>query len=266
MTKVAVAGAGGRMGTSILNTLTEDRNIKIVGATEKSGHPLLGTDLKKIIKNIKGRIVITDKLNSAYKDADVIVDFTTPASTLKTAEYCSRNKKAVVIGTTGFTKAQSKILEKYLKKVPSVYSPNMSVGVNLVFETAKMLASRLGKEYDVELVEAHHGNKVDSPSGTALRLAESVAEGLGIDLDKHARYERHGRIGKRKKGEIGIQTIRGGDVVGDHTVMFLGEGERIELTHKASSRDNFSRGVLRAVKWVDGKAPGIYSMKDVLGL
>jgi len=266
MVKVAVSGACGKMGTSILNTLFKDKNIDIVGALEIDGHPMLGSDLGSVLNSKKTDILVTDDPKTAFRNADVVVDFTSPSSTLLTAGYCSRNKKALVIGTTGFTSAQKKKLEKLIKKIPTVISPNMSVGINLLFELSKILADRLGKEFDVEIFESHHRNKVDAPSGTAIRLAESVAEGLGVNPARKVRYERHGEIGKRKEGEIGIQTIRGGDVVGDHTVMFLGEGERIELTHRAQSRENFSSGVLRAVKWLEGKPPGIYTMKDVLGL
>ncbi|MGI9533924.1 MAG: 4-hydroxy-tetrahydrodipicolinate reductase, partial [Thermodesulfobacteriota bacterium] len=185
MVRVAVSGAAGRMGTSILNTLIEDRGIEIVGATEISGHPMIGSGLGSIVNSKIKNVLITDDFNSAYKNADVVVDFTVPSSSLLTADYCRRKKKAVVIGTTGFSPEQKKKLEKSIKKIPTVFSPNMSIGVNLVFEVSKILADRLGKEFDVEIVEAHHKNKVDAPSGTAIRLAESVAEGLGINLVKY---------------------------------------------------------------------------------
>ena len=195
-------------------------------------------------------------INDAASEADVIVDFTAPESTLLNAEHAAKNNKSIVIGTTGFSAGQKTALNKFLELVPSVISPNMSIGVNLLFELSKNVSKIVGDDFDVEIIEAHHRNKVDSPSGTALGLAESVADGLGVNLDDNAVYERHGNIGKRNDKEIGIQTIRGGDVVGDHTVMFLGDGERIELTHKALSRDNFSRGVLRAVKWLPGQKTG----------
>ena len=203
MVKVAVSGAAGRMGTSILNTLSGDSEVEIVGALERSGHQLLGNDLGVILNSGNTDTKITDDLETAFKDADVVVDFTVPSSTLLTAEYCSNNDKALVIGTTGFSSEQKKKLENDIKKIPTVISPNMSIGVNLVFEVSKLLADRLGEEFDVEIIEAHHKNKIDAPSGTALRLAESVAEGLGVDLNKHVRFERQGEIGKRKKGEIG---------------------------------------------------------------
>jgi len=260
MINVTIVGVGGKMGRSIYSTLIRDSEINIVGATELAGHDLIGKDLAQ------SGVIVSESLQSAAESADVIVDFTSPESTLSNAEYASLKNKSIVIGTTGFTGDQKSVLNSYLESVASVVSPNMSIGVNLLFELSKNVSKILGSEFDVEIIEVHHRNKVDSPSGTALGLAESVAEGLRVNLNETAVYERHGNIGKRKKDEIGIQAIRGGDVVGDHTVMFLGEGERIELTHKALSRDNFSKGVLRAVKWIHGKKPGVYSMKDVLGL
>lgn len=266
MIRVIIVGVGGKMGSSIFTTLNNDEDISIVGATELPGHQFVGKDLGEVMGTGKCGVTVVDNIDNAAEDCDIIVDFTAPESTLSNAEYASKNNKSIVIGTTGFTADQRSTLNKFLESVPSVISPNMSIGVNLLFELSKNVSGILGKEFDVEIVEAHHRNKVDSPSGTALGLAESVAEGLDINLGDNAVFERHGNIGKRKNNEIGIQTIRGGDVVGDHTVMFLGDGERIELTHKALSRDNFSKGVLRAVKWLPGKSPGIYSMKDVLGL
>ncbi len=266
MIKAAVSGAGGKMGTSILNVLFKDPEIEIVGTTETAGHHLLGSDLGVIVNSADTNISITEDMDSAFEDAEVVIDFTTPSSTLLTAEHCKAGNRAIVIGTTGLSRAEKNRLRQIAETVPVVISPNMSVGVNLAFELSKILAARLGEEFDVEIVETHHGDKVDAPSGTAIGLAEAVAEGLGVDPDTHIRFERRGNIGRRKKGEIGVQTLRGGDVVGDHTVMFLGRGERLEITHKALSRENFSRGVLRAVKWVAGKPPGIYGMKDVLGI
>lgn len=266
MIKTAIIGACGRMGQSISSVLANDENIEITGAGELKDHPLIGVSLGEVIGNKDVLVKITDNIAKACKDAEVIVDFTSPESTLNNIEYAGKNGKSIVIGTTGFNNTERKKLENLASEVPCVLSPNMSIGVNILFEISKKVASLVGDSYDIEIVEAHHRKKVDSPSGTALGLARAVCEGIGVDLDAVARYERHGNIGERKKGEIGIQTVRGGDVVGDHTVMFLGDGERIELTHKASSRDNFSKGVLIAVKWVHGKAPGLYSMKDVLGL
>ncbi len=266
MIKVTIIGVGGKMGRSIFSALSSDEEISVSGGTEMQGHELIGKDLGEAMGIGNSGVTISDKIEDAASGSDIIVDFTAPESTLLNAKYVSENNKSIVIGTTGFSAEQKNTLNNLLQSVPTVISPNMSIGVNLLFELSKKMSKILGGEFDVEIVEAHHRNKVDSPSGTALGLAESVAEGLSVNLDDNAVYERHGNIGKRKENEIGIQTIRGGDVVGDHTVMFLGDGERIELTHKALSRNNFSKGVLRAVKWLPGKTPGIYSMKDVLGI
>lgn len=266
MISVAVMGVGGRMGRSILNLLINDKEINLIGATEREGHEAIGKDIGEFLGLGKVGLEVKEKIAQASADADVIVDFTSPEATLNHAQYSAKNKKAMVIGTTGFSEEQKKAVFEFAKSFPCVFSPNMSVGVNILFEVSKQISSLLREGYDVEIVEAHHRNKVDSPSGTAIRLGQSVAEGLGLDFNKVARYERHGNIGERDSNEIGIQTIRGGDIVGEHTVMFLGDGERIEITHKALSRNNFSKGVLRAVKWLPEKSPGIYSMKDVLGL
>lgn len=265
MINVSVMGVCGRMGRSIFGTLYTDDEIKLVGATEVKGHDFIGRDAGTIIGKTLS-FNITDDLDAAAEKADIIVDFTSPESTLSHAKYASLNSKGMVIGTTGFDYSQEKKLSDLASTFPCVFSPNMSIGVNVLFEMSKKLAGLLGRDFDVEIVETHHRRKIDAPSGTALKLGKSVAEGLGLDFDKSARFERHGSVGPRTSDEIGIQTVRGGDVVGDHTVMYLGEGERLELTHKALSRENFSRGVLRAVKWLPGKSPGIYSMKEVLGL
>lgn len=266
MIKVSVIGAAGRMGQSIINLLCQDGEIKIVGAVERSGHPYLGSDAGGLAGLSDINVPLTNDLKESSSEADVIVDFTSPGSTLEAAEYASLEGKAMVVGTTGFTGDERKRLEQLSKTFPCVIAPNMSIGVNVMFEMTKILARTLGDEYDVEIIEAHHRHKVDSPSGTALRLGEAAAEGLGRDFQDVARFERHGSIGERKQKEIGIQTIRGGDIVGEHTVMFIGEGERIELTHRALNRDNFAKGVVRAVKWIHGKSPGRYTMKDVLSL
>jgi 4-hydroxy-tetrahydrodipicolinate reductase len=263
--KVAVVGVCGRMGMSIASLAGTDEDIELVGATEVPGHVSIGRDLEDFIKGAGPGVRVSDSIEIAARAADVIIDFTVPEATLAHAEYSVRNEKSMVIGTTGFTSEQREKLLRLLDRIPCVLSPNMSVGVNVLFEISRQVASHLGESYDAEIFETHHRSKADSPSGTAIALAEAVAAGLGSELKDVARYERHGRIGARKKGEIGIQTLRGGDVVGDHTVMFLGDGERVELTHKATSRENFSSGALRAAKWIPGKSPGVYAMRDVLG-
>ena len=263
--KVAVVGVCGRMGMSIASLAGADEDIELVGATEVPGHVSIGRDVGDFIEGAGPGVSVSDSIEVAARAAEVIIDFTVPEATLVHAEYSVRNEKSMVIGTTGFTSEQREKLLRLLDRIPCVFSPNMSVGVNVLFEISRQVASHLGESYDAEIFETHHRGKADSPSGTAIALAEAVAAGLGSELKDVARYERHGRIGARKKGEIGVQTLRGGDVVGDHTVMFLGDGERVEFTHKATSRENFSSGALRAAKWIPGRPPGVYAMRDVLG-
>ncbi len=266
MVKVSVMGAAGRMGQRIIYHLSRDRDVKIVGAKEMAGHPSLGSDAGAHSGIGEIGVPITSGLAESSSDADVIVDFTSPESTLENAEFASRKGISMVIGTTGFTPEERGKLQQLSEGIPCVIAPNMSIGVNVMFEVTGILARALGDDYDVEIIEAHHKHKLDSPSGTALRLGQAAAEDLGRDFEEVARFERHGNIGERKPNEIGMQTIRGGDIVGEHTVMFIGDGERIELTHRAQSRDNFAKGVVRAVKWIYGKPPGTYTMKDVLAL
>lgn len=263
--KVAVAGVCGRMGMSITSLLAGDAEIKLVGTAETPGHPSVGRGLGDLVAGAGPGVSVSDSIEEAARSADVIIDFTVPEATLAHAEYSVRNGKSMVVGTTGFTPEQREELLGLLRQIPCVFAPNMSVGVTVLFEISRQVASYFGDSYDAEIFEIHHGGKADSPSGTGIALAEAVAAGLGSELKDVARYERHGRIGARGKGEIGIQTLRGGDVVGDHTVMFLGDGERMELTHRATSRENFSAGAIRAAKWIPGKPPGVYAMRDVLG-
>lgn len=262
----AIMGIGGRMGSKLFALAHGDDDIKVVGATEASGSSLLGQDAG-VVSAVGGLgIKVTDDLAEACKEADGIIDFTVPVATLAHARYAAEHNVAMVIGTTGFSSDERKQLEKLADGFPCVLAPNMSIGVNVMFNAAKKLAQSLGDDYDVEIVEAHHRNKVDAPSGTALRLADVVADALGRDIEEVGTFSRHGAIGPRGDKEIGIQTIRGGDIVGEHTVMFIGPGERIELTHRAANRDNFASGAIRALKWVVGRPPGLYSMDDVLGL
>ncbi len=266
MIKVSIMGVAGRMGRSIFHLLNAEGDVQIVGATEIDGHPDIGIDIGLVSGEGKIGVPIASSIEASSSDADVIVDFTAPSSTLNNARYASSNGKALVIGTTGFTEEEKSLLHELANNFPCVFSPNMSIGVNVMFEATKKLAEILGDDFDVEIIEAHHKHKVDAPSGTALRLGEAAAEGLSRDFNSVARFERHGVIGERKEKEIGMQTIRAGDIVGEHTVMFCGAGERIELTHRAMSRDNFAKGVVRAVKWVPGKEAGMYTMKEVLGI
>lgn len=266
MIKVSIMGVAGRMGRSIFNLLNAEEDVQIVGATEIENHPEMGNDIGLVSGEGAIGVAITSTIDDSSSDADVIVDFTAPSSTLNNARYASSNGKAMVIGTTGFNEEEKSLLYKLANNFPCVFSPNMSIGVNVMFEATKKLAEILGDDFDVEIIEAHHKHKVDAPSGTALKLGEAAAEGLDRNFNSVARFERYGAIGERKEKEIGMQTIRAGDIVGEHTVMFCGAGERIELTHRAMSRDNFAKGVVRAVKWVPGKQPGMYTMKEVLGI
>ncbi|RME64954.1 MAG: 4-hydroxy-tetrahydrodipicolinate reductase, partial [Nitrospirae bacterium] len=237
-----------------------------IGGFERPGHEKVGQDIGVALGKGPLGITIRDNLQELIKDADVVIDFTTPQATLQTLKTVAEHGKAAVIGTTGFSKEDLADIDALAEKIAFVMAPNMSVGVNLLFKVLKTVAEVLGDDYDVEIIEAHHRMKKDAPSGTALKLAQVVADALDRDLDEVAVYARKGLIGERSKKEIGIQTIRAGDIVGEHTVMFAGIGERIEITHRASSRDTFASGALRAALWVYGKPPGRYDMLDVLGL
>lgn len=255
---VIVMGAAGRMGTILRAHVQADQGLELAGAVEREdkvaalsgiGCPA-ASDLAALLAKTPGA---------------VIIDFTAPSATLATARLAAQYKASHVIGTTGLSDEDKKELEGLAAQTPIFWSPNMSVGINVLLSLLPELTRRLGDAYDVDLTEIHHNKKKDAPSGTALRLAEAVAEGKGRRLDECACYHREGIIGERPKEEIGVQTLRGGDVVGVHTIHFMGTGERIELTHHAQSRDNFAEGALRAVHWLQGKAPGkLYTMQDVL--
>ncbi len=254
------------MGKRNINSFHEAEGVQVVGALECPGNPMLGQDAGLIAGCGPLGVKISDDLNSVIAACDVLVDFTAPKVSLKNLEACGLQKKAIVIGSTGFTPEQRELAVELARYTPVVLSPNMSVGVNVCFKILRDLATILGEDFDVEIVEAHHRLKQDAPSGTAVRMGEVVAEALGRDYGKAANFHREGITGVRTREEIGMQTIRGGDIVGEHTVYFIGMGERIELSHRAMTRDMFSRGAVRAAKWVVGKAPGIYDMQDVLGL
>jgi 4-hydroxy-tetrahydrodipicolinate reductase len=226
----------------------------------------VGRDLGEVLGQGALKVKVTSEAAEAFGASDGIIDFTFPEVTLEVARYAAGHGKFMVIGTTGFSDTQKQTLAGYAERVPMVLSPNMSIGVNVLFRVVKMVAGLLDESYDVEIVEAHHRMKKDAPSGTALALARSAAEGRGVDLGEKACYERHGMIGARPTGQIGIQTVRAGDIVGEHTVMFAGNGERIEIVHKAHTRENFARGAVRAAAWVAGRKPGLYGMTDVLGI
>lgn len=266
MIRLAVAGAAGRMGSRITALSREYPELKLTGAFERKGHPSIGKDIGTIAGIGETGVKVADNLESIIDNSDVVIDFTTPESTKINLKTASKKGKAMVIGTTGLSKDDVKDMEPMLKGIPCVMASNMSTGVNLLLKVLQDVAKVLGDEYDIEIVEAHHRLKKDAPSGTALKMAQVIADAVNRNLDDVAVYARKGIIGERTKKEIGIQTVRAGDIVGEHTVLFGGLGERIEITHKASSRDTFARGALRAALWAANKPAGLYDMQDVLGL
>ena len=266
MIKIVVTGAAGRMGSRIIANICAGNDFKLVGAFESPKNKSLGKDAGLIAGCGECGVKITDSLDEVIGQGEVVIDFTSPETTIPHLESAARHKKAAVIGSTGHSAEQRQSIESLASKLPFVIAPNMSVGVNVLWKIVADAAKLLGNGFDAEIVEAHHRLKKDAPSGTAMQTAEVLAKALGRNLAKDAVYHREGMIGERKPNEIGIQTIRGGDVVGDHTVFFLGSGERLEITHRASSRDTFALGALRAAKWIVGKPNGLYTMADVLGL
>ncbi len=266
MTKIIVAGALGRMGKTILSLAQQDSQIKIAGAFERPDNPFLGKDVGELAGGRAIHVPVHPDLRECIESGDVLIDFTQPAATLQHLKIAVEHRRRMVIGTTGLAPDMIRKVREAAKKIAIVQAPNMSLGVNLLFRLARLVGSTLSDEYDVEITEAHHKHKKDAPSGTALELAREVAAGRKIQLDSNAVYGRKGITGARKKGSIGIHAIRGGDVVGDHTVSFLADGERVELTHRASSREAFARGALLAAKFLMKKKNGFYTMQQVLGL
>ena len=264
--RIAVFGATGRMGRAIIQAAALNAAVKLTVALDRAGDPLLGQDAATQAGLPACGVNVTDDLTNVLADFDVLIDFSRPEGTLAALPLCAQHGKAMVIGTTGFTPEQKAQIAAQARNIPVCLSANFSVGVNVTLKLLELAAKALGGDYDVEIVEAHHRHKVDAPSGTALRMGEAVAAGLDCKLEDCAVYERYGDTGARKPGAIGFATVRGGDVVGDHSVLFLGEGERVEISHKATSRMNFSGGAVRAAAWLRGRGPGLYEMKDVLGL
>lgn len=265
-TRIAITGAGGRMGKTLIEAVSLAEGTELTAATVRSGSSLVGVDAGELAGIGKNNVAVVDDLKKVANDFDVLIDFTVPESTLTNAVICAELNKKLVAGTTGFTNEQKQQLFSHQDKLALCFAANYSTGVNLSLKLVEMAAKVLGDDVDIEIVEAHHRHKVDSPSGTALALGEAVAKSLNRDLGKVAVYGREGIVGKRERETIGFATVRGGDVVGDHTVMFLGDGERVEITHKASARMSFARGAVRAAGWIGGKEVGLYSMRDVLGL
>ena len=266
MVSAVVAGAAGRMGGRIIHMIQKSEEIKLWGAFEKPGHPAIGKDVGEVVGLGKIDIDLRGDISEAMKDADVLIDFTTPESTLSNIRFIAKTGQAMVIGTTGITGERAKEVNLLAQKIRCVMSPNMSVGVNVLFKVVEDVSRVLGNDYDMEIVESHHRLKKDAPSGTAMHLAKILADSTGRNLDTDAVYERKGYIGVRRDEAIGIQSIRAGDIVGEHTVIFAGTGERIEIVHRAHSRDNFARGALLASTWIVRQPVGLYDMQDVLGL
>ncbi|MBN2031692.1 MAG: 4-hydroxy-tetrahydrodipicolinate reductase [Deltaproteobacteria bacterium] len=266
MVRAIVAGAAGRMGARIIHMISASKEVVLTAAFERPGHVAVNQDAGLVAGLGKLGIRVAGSLAEVVKEGDVLIDFTQADATLDNAGVAASNGLALVIGTTGIAGKALDELKELLKGCRCVMSPNMSVGVNVMFRIAEEMAEILGKDYDMEILEVHHRFKKDAPSGTAMRLAQILAAATKRSLDAVAVYERKGMIGERKEEEIGIQTWRGGDITGEHTVMFGGIGERLELIHRAHNRDNFARGALKAAAWIVGRSPGFYDMQDVLGL
>jgi 4-hydroxy-tetrahydrodipicolinate reductase len=266
MTRIAVMGASGRMGKVLIEAVHQASGVSLGAAIVSPNSSLVGADAGELAGVGKLGIILNNSIAAAADDFDVLIDFTNPELTLANLAECVRLNKAMVVGTTGLSSEQKQALSDQAQYTPVVFAPNMSVGINLLLDILHRAASVLQDGYDVEIIETHHRHKVDAPSGTALRLGEVVADAMGRNLEECAVYGRKGITGPRPANEIGFETIRAGDVVGDHTVLFASEGERIEITHKASSRMTFATGAVRACAWLQGKPCGLYDMQDVLGL
>ncbi|MBI4988036.1 MAG: 4-hydroxy-tetrahydrodipicolinate reductase [Rhodocyclales bacterium] len=263
--KIAIAGSSGRMGRTLIEAVLNAADMQLAAALEQPGSAFLGKDAGELVGSPCG-VNITSDFDAALANADCLIDFTRPDGTLAHLASCHKRGVAMIIGTTGLETVQKLVIQDASHSIPIVFAPNMSVGVNLVFKLLDTAARVLSQGYDIEVIEAHHRHKVDAPSGTALRMGEVVAEALGRDLSKCAVYGREGVTGERDSSTIGFATVRGGDIVGDHTALFAGIGERVEITHKASSRMSFALGSLRAARFLVGKRNGLYDMQDVLGL
>ena len=265
MLKVAVAGASGRMGHMLIEAVLSSGDCRLSGALDVAGSAALGRDAGAWLCRDSG-VAVTSDLRAGLAGADVLIDFTRPEGTLAHLAACRELGVRAVIGTTGFDAEQKAAVVAHAAHSATVFAANMSVGVNVMLKLLAQAARALGEGYDVEVVEAHHRHKVDAPSGTALAMGEAVARARGVDLAQQGVFAREGHTGERKSGSIGFATVRGGDIVGEHTVIFAGTGERIEIAHKSSSRANYVDGSLRAARFLAGRAPGLYDMSDVLGL
>ncbi len=264
--RVAVIGASGRMGKNLIDAVNQAEGLTLSAAIERPGSSLVGADAGELAGVGTLGVKVVDQIELAVDDFDVLIDFTTPETTMHNIKVCLAHDKKMVIGTTGFDEASLKTLREAAERIAIVFAANFSVGVNLVLKLLKQAAEVLNDGYDIEVIEGHHRHKVDAPSGTALRMGEVVADTLGRDLKECAVYGREGITGARDPNTIGFATVRAGDIVGDHTVLFATEGERVEITHKASSRMTFAKGAARSCLWLQDKATGLFDMQDVLNL
>ena len=267
MRRISVMGAAGRMGKTLVDAVQQRAPLcGLTAAIVRPGSSLVGADAGELASVGRIGVPLSDSLQAVAADFDVLIDFTLPEVMLANLAVCRKLGKAMVIGTTGLSAEQKQLLVEAGKDIPIVFAANFSVGVNLSLKLLDLAARVLGDEADIEIIETHHRHKIDAPSGTALRMGEAIADALGRDLSKVAVYGREGHTGARARDTIGFATVRGGDVVGDHTVLFATEGERLEITHKASSRMTFAKGAVRAALWLEGREPGLYDMRDVLDL
>ncbi|WP_097458945.1 4-hydroxy-tetrahydrodipicolinate reductase [Mangrovitalea sediminis] len=266
MIRIAITGAAGRMGKTLVEALSLTDDLQLTAAIDHPDSSLIGSDAGEIAGVGRIGVALSPSLDDVIADFDVLIDFTQPALTVENVATCRAAGKRIVIGTTGLSDDQKAVLQEAGRDIGIVFAPNMSVGVNLLLQLLQMAARVLGDEVDIEIIEAHHRHKKDAPSGTALRMGEVIAETLGRDLKECAVYGREGFTGERPRQVIGFETIRAGDIVGEHTAMFAAMGERVEITHKASSRMTFARGALRAAQWLAGRDAGLYDMQDVLEL
>lgn len=266
MTNIGIVGAAGRMGRMLTEAIDADPAARLTAAIDQPGHSAVGADVGEFAGIGKLGVTIQDNLENALGNFDVLIDFTVAPATHQHVAMCLEAGKSLVIGTTGLSQEQNKAVQTAAKSIPIVYAPNYSVGVNATFKLLEVAAKIFGGSVDIEITEAHHRHKVDAPSGTALKMGQVIADTLDRDLSKVAVYGREGVTGERDRETIGFTTIRGGDIIGEHQVMFAGQGERLEITHRAHSRENFAAGAVRAANWLSGREPGLFDMQDVLGL
>lgn len=266
MVRMAIAGAAGRMGRNLVKAVHNNPYSKVGSASERPESSLIGIDVGELCGESRLNVALVDHLSKSEQDFDIIIDFTSPASTLANIELCQKYNKKIVIGTTGFSEEEKAIIEQASQHIAIVMAPNFSIGVNLLLKLLEKTAKVMGETCDIEIIEAHHRHKVDAPSGTALGMGEAIANAMGNKLEDVAVYGREGFTGERTRNEIGFSTIRGGDIIGEHTAMFVDIGERIELTHKATDRMTFVNGAVKAAVWLNDKPNGLYTMTDVLDL